>query len=86
VKADRHYRKKMKDAPEKVRAPQALRRAVKRGEIKRQPCEVCGNPRSQGHHDDYSKPLEVRWLCSLHHYQADRQRAALDAPEMKNET
>lgn len=32
-------------------------------------CEVPGCDRSDvhGHHDDYSKPLEVRWLCPAHH-------------------
>lgn len=44
-----------------------LRRAIKNGEIKRQPCEVCGKPNAQAHHEDYSKPLVVRWLCRLHH-------------------
>jgi hypothetical protein len=33
------------------------------------PCEVCGNPKAVRHHDDYSKPLEVRFLCHLHHRQ-----------------
>jgi hypothetical protein len=42
--------------------------AVKRGEIKYQPCEVCGE-KAQAHHDDYSKPLEVRFLCRTHHNQ-----------------
>lgn len=41
---------------------------VKQGRIVPQPCEVCGKTVNvHGHHDDYSKPLEVRWLCSYHH-------------------
>lgn len=40
---------------------------LKRGKIQRGPCEVCGNPDTQSHHDDYSKPLEIRWLCREHH-------------------
>lgn len=41
--------------------------ALKKGQLVRLPCEVCGKPKTHGHHDDYSKPLEVRWLCSVHH-------------------
>lgn len=42
--------------------------AIKRGELIRQPCEVCFTVESvEAHHDDYTKPLDVRWLCRLHH-------------------
>ena len=31
-------------------------------------CEVCGAVENvDGHHDDYTRPLEVRWLCRKHH-------------------
>jgi hypothetical protein len=53
--------------PEKEKARNTLRNAIKGGYIKRCVCEVCGNPKTQAHHDDYSKPLEVRWLCHQHH-------------------
>ena len=52
--------------PEKERARQLLQYAVKIGSITRLPCEVCGQL-AQGHHEDYLKPLEVTWLCPLHH-------------------
>jgi hypothetical protein len=33
-----------------------------------EPCNVCGETESvQGHHDDYTRPLEVRWLCRRCH-------------------
>ena len=41
--------------------------AVKSGKLIRLPCLVCGDPNSQAHHEDYSKPLEVQWLCQHHH-------------------
>lgn len=40
---------------------------VKRGLVKKEPCRVCGSLKSQSHHPDYSKPLEVIWLCRFHH-------------------
>ena len=59
--------------PEKRRAHKALERAVSRGAIARQPCERCGSTKSQGHHDDYSKPLNVMWLCQPHHRERHRE-------------
>ena len=51
----------------KRRAQGRVRRAIADGRIARQPCEVCGNTNSEAHHDDYSRPLDVRWLCRAHH-------------------
>lgn len=49
-------------------ANKKVSRAVKDGRLKRLPCEVCGsNDDIEGHHDDYSKPYEVRWMCSECH-------------------
>lgn len=50
------------------RAMATLQKAVKSGSIKRLPCERCGTTNMvQGHHEDYSKPLDVMWLCPIHH-------------------
>lgn len=43
------------------------RRAIADGRLVRQPCERCSKLKVQAHHDDYSKPLEVRWLCPVCH-------------------
>lgn len=55
--------------PEKTEARKLLSAAVRRGEIvKPEECEGCGQTkRLQAHHEDYSKPLVVQWLCSLCH-------------------
>ncbi|CAD7044747.1 hypothetical protein REJC140_03862 [Pseudorhizobium endolithicum] len=53
--------------PKELWAHQALRSALKKGLIHKGPCEVCGSPHSEGHHDDYDRPMVVRWLCRLHH-------------------
>src|SRR5581483_2908660 len=55
--------------PERYAAYRAVRKAVKTGLLIRRPCEVCGCEKVQAHHDDYSKPLEVRWLCHKHHHE-----------------
>src|SRR5262245_42990344 len=57
-------------------AGKILNDAIKRGDIVRKPCEVCGSTqRVDGHHDDYQKPLEVRWLCPMCHA-AEHNKAA----------
>lgn len=33
----------------------------------KEPCEGCGGPSAQLHHDDYDRPLDVRWLCPSCH-------------------
>lgn len=62
------YRNRQKERdPEKDDARRRVRLAVRAGKLIRLPCEVCGETKSEGHHDDYSKPLDVRWLCRAHH-------------------
>ena len=53
--------------PEKYAARMALNNAVRDGRVERRPCEICGDLESEGHHHDYTKPFDVRWLCFKHH-------------------
>lgn len=54
--------------PKKKRAHELVSKAIKSGELIRQPCEECqGVDHVIAHHDDYDKPLDVRWLCEDHH-------------------
>jgi ribosomal protein L37AE/L43A len=66
---NRHF----KARPDRYAAKLALKAAIRRGELVKQPCEVCGEIKVHGHHDDYSKPLAVRWLCMTHHWDVHRQ-------------
>lgn len=50
----------------KIYARNKLGWFVRCGKIERQPC-ACGAEKAQAHHADYSKPLEVTWLCSKCH-------------------
>lgn len=56
-----------KNHPTQVKAQQAVYRARVSGKVKKYWCEVCHSLNVVAHHDDYRKPLEVRWLCRSHH-------------------
>ena len=56
-----------KNNPEKCRSWWIVNNAVRYGKISKQPCEVCGSVRVEAHHEDYSKPLLIKWLCHRHH-------------------
>lgn len=62
----RQYRRtRESNHPEKEAANAAVRAAVDAGRLVRATvCEYCGNAtKTEGHHRDYSKQLEVVWLC-----------------------
>jgi len=40
---------------------------LKRGKLKKKPCEVCNTKTVKMFFDDYNKPLEPRWFCDKHH-------------------
>jgi hypothetical protein len=51
----------------KLKARWKLNGELKTGKAKKKPCEVCGKEKVEAHHPNYSKPLEVVWLCHKHH-------------------
>ena len=67
-------------SPEKVAAQGLVARAVRSGQLRRpDTCSACGvSCQPHGHHDDYTQPLVVRWLCRACHiaHHADLWRAA----------
>lgn len=51
---------------ETLKASRIVINALASGRIKRGNCVVCGEI-AEAHHEDYSKPLEITWLCHKHH-------------------
>jgi len=62
------YRERHKD---KLKAHGIVAYAIKKGTLLKQPCWVCGEL-AEAHHPDYSRPLDVVWLCSMHHKEVHR--------------
>lgn len=59
--------------PEKYLAQTAVGNAIRDGRLTKLPCVVCGSIENiHGHHDDYSRPLDVVWLCPFHHGERHR--------------
>jgi len=57
--------------PERYKARTAVNNAVRDGRLIKLPCCVCGAKNSTAHHEDYNKPLEVIWVCLLHHHELE---------------
>jgi hypothetical protein len=55
--------------PEKRRCHSVVAYAIKMGTLVRLPCFICGNPKTQAHHPDYTQPLNVIFLCHKHHWE-----------------
>lgn len=55
--------------PDAYRAQTKVGNAIRDGKLKRQPCALCGTENNvHAHHQDYSKPLDVKWLCAKCHH------------------
>lgn len=61
-----------------ARAHNAVARAIRDGMLFPQPCEICANKQALAHHEDYRKPLAVRWLCQVHHKERHRELEGVD--------
>jgi ribosomal protein S27AE len=66
----RAYHLKYVSKPEnrlKLRCRERCAHAIRTGKLVRLACEKCGAEKAQAHHEDYSKPFDVKWLCSKCH-------------------
>lgn len=84
-----YEKNKVKDNARKI-----LRKAVLGGIMEKGRCAICGSDNTQGHHEDYDKPLDVIWLCDEHHkvfekvkrilnYRLHPERKALDEKKVR---
>lgn len=69
--------------PEREEARRISKAAIRAGKLIPGPCCLAGEGECRGrieaHHDDYSRPLAVRWTCRHHHTRLDQQRRAKEA-------
>lgn len=59
---------------EKAIAHRMVKTAIQQGILMKSPCASCGQSPSFAHHEDYSKPLDIVWLCHRHHMQVHGKR------------
>lgn len=52
---------------EKYEAQRKVYYAIVKKELEKQDCLICGAAKSEAHHFDYNKPVDVMWLCQTHH-------------------
>ncbi len=76
TRATAEGRKRYREANrERYKAHNAVSNAVRDGRLDKAPCVICGSEQVHGHHDNYARPLDVVWLCAVHH--AERHREAI---------
>lgn len=63
--------------PDQKHAMTIVGNAVRDGRMTRLPCSRCDTPNAHAHHPDYSKPLEVIWLCPQCHCDEHKRLRAL---------
>jgi ribosomal protein S27AE len=63
----KHQRTRRFLYPEKYKANSSVNNLIRNSQLKKKPCEICGNRTTEAHHNDYSKPLEIVWVCKRCH-------------------
>lgn len=91
--SDNHFHRGcMPDRSKKERAHDIVEKAIKRGALTNpHKCSQCGSSDTfkdgrtaiQAHHDDYDKPLEVRWICQPCHHEWHKNNKALNETDQE---
>lgn len=55
------------------KAHSAVASAIRRGDLIRMSCKRCNAEKTEAHHEDYDKPLDVVWLCNPCHKQRHKE-------------
>ena len=69
INSRKRYRKGNKKVKIQSLAQNKINKLITNGKVIRGKCSICGNTKSHAHHEDYSKPFDIIWLCALHHKQ-----------------
>jgi hypothetical protein len=56
----------------KLMAHRIVRNAIRRKDLIRGSCSICGLPNAHAHHESYEEPLKITWLCRKHHLMRHR--------------
>lgn len=68
----KHFELK-KEQKKKANTRAYTREYIRRGVLNKINCERCGSEKTEAHHEDYQKPLEVIWLCRKCHLEYHKQ-------------
>jgi len=63
-----HYKKlQIQRYPQRIKARVIVSREIRAGRLIRGHCAICNFDKTEAHHIDYNKPLNIVWLCKKHH-------------------
>lgn len=79
---EEEFQRLRKERREKAAFKRSVRKitedCIRIGLVVKQPCEVCKIEENvEAHHDDYNKPMDIRWLCRSHHLEHHKTEAKL---------